>query len=170
VLAPEKSRQRLARTLSAAYADGLLSDDTFARRLDEAFKEKLVHPEDLVGDLAIRGPRRDRTALLRKAANTAMHRVGELLGASEAEPPLLALDWSGLSGELVIGRDESCDIVLPDPTVSRRHAKLVYRSGGWVIQDLASRNGTMLNGHRVGRSTVWPGDWLDIGGERFLID
>ncbi len=48
-----------------------------------------------------------------------------------------------------IGRDAGCDMVLPDPTVSRWHAGLRREASGWLLDDLGSTNGTRLNGWRV---------------------
>jgi putative nucleotidyltransferase with HDIG domain len=53
---------------------------------------------------------------------------------------------------LTIGRLENLDIVLTDPSISRRHAEAVCLDQGWVIRDLGSLNGTFLNGVRVGRA------------------
>lgn len=64
---------------------------------------------------------------------------------------------------MTIGRSESCDIVLGDREVSRRHA--VIRSDGerWVILDLESRNGVRLNGNAVLRVTrLRDGDTIEI--------
>jgi pSer/pThr/pTyr-binding forkhead associated (FHA) protein len=69
-----------------------------------------------------------------------------------------------------VGRDDACDVVLTDPTVSRRHARIFFRDGSWVVQDLESTNGTMLNGVRVGRSELRPGDELVLGNQRLQID
>lgn len=52
--------------------------------------------------------------------------------------------------ETTIGRTPDCDIVLPDRSVSRAHACIVMTPGGAVIRDLNSRNGTWVNGLRVG--------------------
>lgn len=51
-----------------------------------------------------------------------------------------------LRSQTTIGRNEQCDIVLPQPTVSLRHACIRKEANGRFIQDLASRNGTRLNG------------------------
>ena len=63
--------------------------------------------------------------------------------------PIVALDWSGQTATLLLGRGPVCDITLTDATVSRRHAALSYRDGHWVVADLGSRNGTWVNGTRV---------------------
>jgi sigma-B regulation protein RsbU (phosphoserine phosphatase) len=51
--------------------------------------------------------------------------------------------------DVVIGRASSCDLVLADRYLSRRHARLINRDGRWLVEDLGSRNGTLLNGHRL---------------------
>ena len=45
-----------------------------------------------------------------------------------------------------IGRDADNNVMIPDPRVSGRHARLVQRNGFWWIEDLDSTNGTLLNG------------------------
>jgi hypothetical protein len=63
-----------------------------------------------------------------------------------------------------IGRSPECDLVLSDPTVSRRHALLRPRSQGWELVDLGSTNGTRLNGWRLGVAQfVRPGDVVTFG-------
>lgn len=52
-------------------------------------------------------------------------------------------------GEYVVGRDPTCDVIILDPYVSRRHAKISYRNGAWFIEDLGSRNGTFVNGEDI---------------------
>jgi len=87
------------------------------------------------------------------------------------QPILLALDWNGGQEELVIGRHPGCDVVLPGQAVSRRHARLRFRDGTWILEDLESTNGTVVNGASlVGRYRLEPGDRLVIGDERLLVD
>jgi adenylate cyclase len=64
---------------------------------------------------------------------------------------------------LVLGRDTTSDLPILDPGVSRRHAEL--RADGPVIslQDMSSRNGTWLNGQRIGRSQARVGDLISFG-------
>lgn len=49
-------------------------------------------------------------------------------------------------GEYIIGRSPTNDIVIVDPYVSRRHARIFYRDGKWYIEDLGSTNGTVVDG------------------------
>src|SRR6185437_7106762 len=83
---------------------------------------------------------------------------------------LLALDWTGGCQELVIGRHPSCEVVVADETVSRRHAQLTFRDEGWVLQDLHSTNGTRVNGQYVGRCRLRPGDRLSLGHQLLRVD
>ncbi|MGO9750395.1 MAG: FHA domain-containing protein [Solirubrobacteraceae bacterium] len=71
---------------------------------------------------------------------------------------------------MLLGRHRGCDVVLSDLSVSRRHARLIFRDEKWVLQDLASTNGTVVNGRRVGRCELRPGDRVLIGEERLRID
>jgi pilus assembly protein CpaF len=54
--------------------------------------------------------------------------------------------------------------------VSRRPARLVFRDGGWILQDLGSTNGTLVNGEPAGRCRLQPGDHLVIGDHHLRID
>lgn len=54
------------------------------------------------------------------------------------------------AGQIRVGRDRDCELLLPaDPTVSRQHAVMRTDGETWVIEDLASRNGTYVNGERI---------------------
>jgi pSer/pThr/pTyr-binding forkhead associated (FHA) protein len=48
-----------------------------------------------------------------------------------------------------VGRDPGNDIILRDPKVSRHHAEIVFERGFFVLHDLASANGTYVNGKRI---------------------
>lgn len=65
--------------------------------------------------------------------------------------------------ECVLGRSTDADFVLEDPLVSRRHAR-VFRDGpGYSVEDLASRNGTVVNARKVQRQKLEDGDVIVIG-------
>lgn len=68
---------------------------------------------------------------------------------------------SATGGE--VGRDPRCSVVLNDPTVSARHARLEYRDGAWWLTDLGSTNGTFVNGQRVQRHMLQRGDTIHFG-------
>jgi len=52
-------------------------------------------------------------------------------------------------GTYIVGRDPGCDIVIPDPYVSRRHARILYKDNKWYIEDLGSRNGTYVDSEDI---------------------
>ena len=63
-----------------------------------------------------------------------------------------------------------CAVVLGDTNVSRRHAQVALEDGSIVVTDLGSTNGTFVNGRRVTRATVRPGDELTIGTSRLRVE
>ena len=72
-----------------------------------------------------------------------------------------------VSARNVIGRDETADVGLDDPGISRRHAEVRVTIDGphfvTAIRDLGSTNGTFVNGERVTSQHVEPGDRLTLG-------
>jgi pSer/pThr/pTyr-binding forkhead associated (FHA) protein len=70
-----------------------------------------------------------------------------------------------LAGPLAtIGREPTCEISLPDSSVSRRHAQVVRQPSGIYVQDLDSQNGTLLNGRPLAApAPLRPGDVLQVG-------
>ncbi len=65
-------------------------------------------------------------------------------------------EYSFEDGEFVIGRSQSCDIVLAADNVSRRHARLFTVEGRCYIEDLQAANGVWLNGRRIYNVTELP--------------
>ncbi len=84
--------------------------------------------------------------------------------------PLEGMRWT-IEKTLTIGRDPSCDIVIPDRQVSRRHARLHPDARGVVLEDLHSKNGTHHNGERVAAPVrLGDGDVVQIAlAQRFLV-
>ena len=69
-----------------------------------------------------------------------------------------------LRGErMVLGRLKSCDVCLGDANASRKHAVLEREGTGWVLVDLGSTNGTLVNRERVSRVRLRDGDVITIG-------
>lgn len=62
-----------------------------------------------------------------------------------------------------VGRDPGNDIILRDPKVSRHHAEIVFERGFFVLHDLASANGTYLNGKRIRVAPLTHGAKLRMG-------
>ncbi len=69
---------------------------------------------------------------------------------------------------LNIGRKRG-ELLLDDPLVSSAHARIVPRDDGWVVQDLGSTNGTMIDGRLVREAALRPGAELAIGSHRLVL-
>ncbi|HSR33952.1 MAG TPA: FHA domain-containing protein [Anaerolineae bacterium] len=65
--------------------------------------------------------------------------------------------------EIIIGRDERCDLVVPDRQVSRHHAHIRIEGNGYILKDLGSKNGTFVNGRELKEAHVLQdGDEIQI--------
>jgi hypothetical protein len=90
--------------------------------------------------------------------------------SSEASPILVGQSgslqghrWPIPAGGIVFGREEGCEIVIPDRQVSRQHARIQRRQGRIFLQDLDSKNGTCRNGIAVkGEVELSDGDVVQI--------
>jgi len=65
---------------------------------------------------------------------------------------------------LEIGRDPQCGLVLEDSRVSKRHARLRWTGAAWALEDLGSRNGTIVNGEPAAGAELRDGDAISFGG------
>jgi adenylate cyclase len=70
---------------------------------------------------------------------------------------------------LVVGRGVSSDIAIYDPTISRRHAELTVGADGVQVKDLASSNGTCINGSRVSAGRLSANDSITFGKVLFQL-
>ena len=68
-----------------------------------------------------------------------------------------------------IGRDASNAIRLSDTTASRNHARVRFWQGSWIVEDLKSANGIIINGERVENASLNPGDSFKIGETTFSL-
>jgi adenylate cyclase len=63
-----------------------------------------------------------------------------------------------LKEKILVGRQPDCDICIPFPNVSSRHAEFRFYKGWWVLLDRKSSNGTRVNGDKIERKRLKPGD------------
>lgn len=100
--------------------------------------------------------------------------IKKVLGALDSDKmPSLTVTGEPFSGkkvifeegqeELIIGRDDDCDLSLNDGVISRRHATLCVKWGGYVLTDLDSKNNTFVNGHKIKETTLKDGDEVVFG-------
>jgi pSer/pThr/pTyr-binding forkhead associated (FHA) protein len=71
---------------------------------------------------------------------------------------------------LLVGRRESCDIVLRFANVSAHHCQLTINAGYWYVKDMKSRNGVKVNGTRIAEKLLDPGDELSIAKHTYIIN
>ena len=66
--------------------------------------------------------------------------------------------------EITLGRDSTCNFIIPDETISSCHARLSYHHNQWWVEDMQSTNGTFLNDERLYTPTVViDGDEIKLG-------
>jgi len=88
---------------------------------------------------------------------------GELIPQGGGDPiPLL-------KKSLLVGRRESCDIVLRFSNVSAHHCQLTVVGGYWYVHDKNSRNGVKVNGIRVTEKRLDPGDILSVAKHKYEV-
>ena len=139
---------------------------------DSVVKEAVYQARRTLGD---RGPRARFIKTLHARGYQSHYRPVEVVTTDEHARAKVALSaylfWMGGSaklarGETVIGRDAECDIVLDSPRASRRHARVVVSgSQSFILEDLGSKNGSLLNGATIASPTpLSEGDVIEIGG------
>ena len=88
---------------------------------------------------------------------------GELVPLGGGDPiPLL-------KKQLLVGRRESCDIVLRFANVSAHHCQLFVQEGYWYVRDMQSRNGCKINGIRVSEKRIDSGDTLAVAKHNYKL-
>jgi hypothetical protein len=75
-----------------------------------------------------------------------------------------------LKDEIIIGRDPSCEVLVNDAEVSRHHASVRLQGGGFMLEDLGSTNGTVVNGQKLaGPHFLHPGEVITLGQHVSLV-
>lgn len=101
--------------------------------------------------------------------------VANVEGAVESEvtEPSLEAQFRGPTplkvgaGIITIGRLPICDVVVPEPEVSGRHARIYRNAGRLILEDCGSANGTLVNGEKVGWRVLREGDIVSVGSAEF---
>ena len=82
----------------------------------------------------------------------------------------LAGDKYAIEDQLSIGRGDSAQVQLDDTLVSRMHSRIFkHENGAYVIEDLESRNGTLVNGMAINKQVLTYGDRIQIGSSLLLF-
>jgi len=100
----------------------------------------------------------DRTTL--KGSETVLHARTTLVLYHRDGAQVAQLDKGR---PVVVGRTAPADVEIPDPGLSRQHARFTWDDHGIWVEDLQSTNGTKKNGELITRALVTPGDEIAIG-------
>jgi hypothetical protein len=135
-------------------------------RVDIQPSEAVEAGKTQVQTRTVSGPSTGAAGEPEEVADTRVYRVGAtqeqaFLVVAEGEPRGATFRLTARS--VVVGRLECCDIVIPDRNVSREHFRIERTAEGAVAVDLDSTNGTFVNGERVRRRPLRPGDRIQIG-------
>lgn len=75
-----------------------------------------------------------------------------------------------VTATFIIGRHEDCDLILSGANVSRRHAEIRADVDGLFLADLASTNGTLINGHPITSQRLTHGDIITVGDHHLRLE
>ncbi|WCB94319.1 hypothetical protein DSM104299_03051 [Baekduia alba] len=151
--ASDRHRDGAVAALRRGYLDGQLSTETFEARLAIAHSARQAYVlRALVADL--------------RARWQALHAVldGPRPAVATARTPQTTLLLSRTDRyEITVGRASTCTVVFGSTAVSRHHARFERVGGRWYVTDLASTNGTCVDGVRVERAPVAPAAEIRLG-------
>ena len=141
----DRRRDRTVAALGDGYAAGCIGTGTLELRVEAAQRARTLH------DL------RRLTADLPAGWLARLRRRRERPPCARIAPP------PDGDGPWIVGRGSSARLVLDHDSISRRHAQLRRTPDGIEILDLGSTNGTWVNGWRVERAALHPGDVVHLG-------
>lgn len=111
-----------------------------------------------IGDVTTHPIPSRRDQLLKKVSRT--HRVGKLVIISGRGA---GREFQCYSQTTFLGRNRENHVTLMDTSASRRHARIERRNGDFILEDLKSTNGTILNQKAISREMLHHGDKIQIG-------
>ncbi len=97
---------------------------------------------------------------------------------ADLPPDFLPLRWLLQPGglclsfnrtDLIVGRHSEADVRLVLPDISRRHCRVVFEDGRWLVIDLNSLNGVYVNGEKVQEGVLRDGDHLRLASVNFVV-
>lgn len=77
--------------------------------------------------------------------------------------PKKGAEYSITSSRTVLGRGTGSDIIIDDPAVSRMHSSIEFVNNAFILRDLESMNGTLVEGKSIKQSALGNGDTFQIG-------
>lgn len=102
---------------------------------------------------------------------TLMASDGPFVNLLVRQGPQIGLQFSITTNRVILGREETCDIVIQDAEVSRRHCQISWEGNAYVIQDLGSTNGTFVNGSQITVPRVLTnGDTIGLGQTTLIFE
>jgi len=114
---------------------------------------------------------RSTSRYVERTRQDATRSLGRLVVVRRGQTELLPGQAIPLSVITGIGRAPTNTVVLSEPFASNEHARLYRRDGRWWLEDLGSRNGTLLNDERLrAPAIVVTGDMVGIGGVQMRIE
>lgn len=78
-------------------------------------------------------------------------------------------DKISIGNKISIGRSKDNQLVLPSQSVSNFHSKIYFEDGRYMLEDLKSTNGTFINGIRIDKKSLQPGDEIRISRTLFIV-
>ena len=113
--------------------------------------------------LAIQQMDESGVSIVMSGASRSAKSLGELLPVDGGAPVPLR------KRVVLVGRTKDCGIVLQSSAISRHHAELRVIGDRWCVKDNNSRNGTLVNGHRVRNAWLNPGDVVAFAGHVYRV-
>ena len=154
------------------WPDAAVTHDSLRFQVAELRRALGAQGEDFIRTLHGEGYRWEEPVSASADRPVRLHEDGDVAGvpAPRFRLVLETREVQLLEGENVIGRDPVAALWIDHPSVSRRHARIVVRDGKATLEDLNSRNGTLVNTRPVsGRVRLRDADALRIGPETMVF-